>query len=212
MQLAKTTLLSSSLLVVAMLFLILSPTKADAAAWYESGDAGDSIATANMTAGTGNMHQIIGNITMVPDNVDMYCVSIPFLAGFSAHISCELTTERDLWLFDSNGYGVSLNDGCTANWTFISGTFGSGDGQYYLAISCTDDEALSSSGTIWDPASASGQRAPDGPGAADPLIGWSTFNLMAVDPYLITIEGGEFCDDAVAVETRTWDAAKAMYR
>lgn len=212
MQLAKSKLATIPLLVVTMLLLTLSSTTADAAPWYESGDAGDSIATANIPAGTGNMHQIIGNITLVPDNVDMYCVNIPFLAGFSANISCTVTTERDLWLFDSNGYGVSLNDSCTGGWVFINGAFGSADGQYYLAISSTEDEALSTSGTIWDPPFASGQRAPDGPGAADPLTGWSTYNFMAVEPYLITIEGGEFCEDAVAVETISWDSAKSIYR
>jgi len=200
------------LLLAPVLLLTLSATTVCAAAWYESGDAGDSIATANITSGSGNMHQIIGNITMVPDNVDMYCVSIPFLAGFSANISCSVTTERDLWLFDSNGYGISLNDSCNGGMVFITGAFGSADGQYYLAVSCTEDEALSSSGTIWDPPFASGQRAPDGPGASDPLIGWSTFNYMAVDPYLITIEGGEFCNEAVPAETPAWDALKSMFR
>ncbi len=201
--------------IVALAALLLTvPTLAGAQTWSEAGDAGDMIDTASITVGTGSLTTLSGTLATGSDEVDMYCISIPDLPNFSASMTCIVIAARELWLFDANGFGVQLDDSCNGGLVMIAGGVSTGPGQYYLAISENNDEALSSSGTIWAPASSPGSRAPDGPGAANPLTGWSHFVPLgpASPPYTINLTGAEFCNAAVSEMPRTWGAAKSIYR
>lgn len=202
------------LINTAIIFLLamLLPIVAAAQNWNESFDSGDMIATADVTIGAGPLTSIMGAHIAQFDPTDMYCVSIPDLSAFQAYLVCTTLDDRDLWLFDANGYGIGMDDGCAFSVTRVSGQFGSTSGLYYLAVTADVNEALSSTGSIWDPPIVSGERAPDGPGAANPLTVWVNAVNVLTSPYTVYLSGAEFCEAAVARETLPWGSMKSIYR
>ncbi|MCP4801185.1 MAG: hypothetical protein GY893_14680 [bacterium] len=200
------------MILLVSIIIVALPVTAGAQTWTEVGDAGDMIATASISSGSGPLTEITGSISIMPDHVDMYCINIPDLLAFAAYINCALISAYDLWLFDENGNGVTMNDHCDGGMVLISALYGSTPGQYYLAITATDDEAISSTGTIWDPPYMPGERMPDGPGAASPLTSWTNSMPLEFLPYSINLVGAEFCDNAVSAEQNSWGGIKARYR
>ncbi len=192
--------------------VIILPVVCWAQTWTESGDAGDMIATANVTSGVGPLMSINGVHVSDLDPTDMYCISIPDLLVFEAHLNCATLDNFDLWLFDDNGYGVALDNGCAFGLTKVTGQFGSSSGTYYLAVTADGNVALSSSGEIWNPAIVSGERAPDGSGGGNPLSVW--IGAVSVDTmgYGVQISGAEFCEAAVPSVTTGWGAIKSFFR
>jgi len=183
-----------------------------AGVWLEGGDAGELVSTAQNTSGTGQLTTIEGSFQNDSDT-DMYCIQVTDTAGFAAYITCTAFADHDLWLFDPTGFGVAHSDGCTAGVVKLTGQFVPSPGTYYLAVSISDAEATSSSGTIWDPPASGLERAPDGPGAPNALTSW----LPAPSPppdysYTITLTGTGFCESAVPVEASSWGRVKSLYR
>jgi len=200
-----------TLIVAAALALV--PSFAAAAAWTEIGDAGDSIAGAQTTAGNGPLTSIQGQLLTDTDQ-DVYCIRVTDPAQFNASLSCVTFSNNDLWLFDASGLGVSHHDGCQGGQTNVGTPLVTTAGVYYLAISPSGADALNpSSSPIWAPAAQGTQRAPDGPGAPGPLAGWGGAGVVSnFNNYTVQISGAAFCDPATPVARSTWGRTKTLYR
>ncbi len=206
---------SRPLKIISALFLTLMltlPTMALAIIWTETGDAGDLVDTAQLTSGVGQLTHITGSISILPDHVDMYCISIPDPNNFYAIINCTNDADPDLWLFDQDGNGLTMEDVCGAGVVALTPDYVNAPGPYFLVVSASDDEAQSASGSIWNPAILAAQRAPDGPGASDPITGWTNTQPLPVANYTISLIGAETCENAVAVEGEAWGTLKSIYR
>jgi len=191
---------------------IFAPALAPAASWNEQGDAGDLPGTCQITAGTGALTQLTGSLPTDAD-VDMYCFRITDRGSFFAFRVCSGISEPDLWLFDQNGVGIELNDGCMFSQTNLSWSFVPANGLYYLAVSLSDRDARNPGGqAIWNPPSVGAPRAPDGPGAPGPLQSWggAAFPLGPVT-YSIQINGATFCDIPVPNDPATWGTVKSRF-
>jgi hypothetical protein len=67
-------------------------------------------------------------------------------------------------------------------------------------------------GNIWNPAVLP-LRAPDGPGAFDPITGWGgTPTTGPLNPYAFFLSGCESCMTPVPVQSTTWGRIRALYR
>jgi hypothetical protein len=91
--------------VIAVLALALAP---GAFAASEVGDAGELRATAN-DMGAGAVTTIQGSFTDAAD-ADLYRVCLSDGASFSASTLGATTLDTQLFLFDSQGYGIYAND------------------------------------------------------------------------------------------------------
>ncbi len=166
---------------------------ASAAVWVESVDAGDSLAGSQQTLGAGALTQISGTLPSDSD-ADIYQITIPNPAVFKAWRNGLVTTDPDLWLFSVSGMGIVHNDVVMAGETSLTGGFVPSAGTYYLAITNDGAVAYGSGGDIWLAAwNYVGARAPDGPGAAQPFIGWTGPSMNnGVMSYTILLQGAEF--------------------
>ena len=98
-----------------------------------------------------------------------------------------------MWLFDLNGFGITYNDSVLGGQTELTGTSVPGPGLYYLGISNGGAEAGSLGGAVWITNLLVGERSPDGPGAAQPLSGWTSYGLNdGTVAYEIYLEGVGF--------------------
>lgn len=146
---------------------------ASAQTWVEVGDAGDLPGTAQVVLGAGPLSQING--INDANDVDMFQIRIKDPALFRATTVGGAAWDTQLWLFDMNGRGVSFNDdsASTAQST-LTGMFVPSPGNYLIAISRYNRDALDGSGAlIWNNTPFGTERAPDGPGAANPVASWA---------------------------------------
>lgn len=214
-----TTVLPSlprSLTFAAALVLALTAASgARAQIWTESGDAGDLVATAQSTIGSGVLTTINGALAS-PTDVDLYCIKMPTVppAGLPiVQLQCVVINGPNVWLFDATGKGVATNATCAgANKTIVAPTVSLAPGTYYVAVSYSGLDPQSAGGAIWLPAIL-GQRAPDGPGAAGTLTGWAGTPLVQqINPYTITLGFMNYCDAPTATLRGTWGSVKILYR
>jgi hypothetical protein len=120
----------------------LSSTPAFAVTVTEAGDAGDSLATAQVTAaGPGALTDIFGSLSGATD-ADLFLIQISNPAMFSATTSNagSGTLDTQLFLFSLSGAPLFTNDdaasGLTALSTLPMGTLSTlAAGQYYLGVS-----------------------------------------------------------------------------
>ncbi len=143
------------------------------------GDAGDLPATAQVPSGTGPLTSIVGNLSSTSD-ADMYLVNICDFNAFDA-TTAPGTADTQLWLFNLDGTGVMFNDDDTvvAGSARINNSTAllSANGDYYLAVTRYNRDPVDSTGALlWNNTGAGGSflgiRAPDGPGAANPIANW----------------------------------------
>lgn len=198
--------------------LIVSPpgflSAAWAQSWSETGDAGDLIGTAQSTVGNGGLMSISGFLES-PGDADLYCVTVPsevpggvLLFG----LQCIVDGGPNIWLFDSTGMGVFANMTCTAGGKEIWSPLA--PGTYYVGVAFRGIDPMSGPHTIWA-TSGFGQRAPDGAGAAGPLVGWQYAPVLdPINPYTITtnFDWVGHCDGTVPATPSTWGTLKALYR
>lgn len=161
--------------------------------WGEQGDAGQLLGDAQITVGTGSLDEIQGHHTA--NDIDLYCIRITDVGAFSATTTGGTSLDTQLFLFDANGYGVTHDDddpngGLQSR---ITGQFVQAPGLYYLAISAYNADPQSISGAIWANSPFNVERAPDGPGAGDPLSSWSTGGASD-GGYSIFLTGAGFCE------------------
>lgn len=162
--------------------------------WNEVGDAGDLLNTAQITIGTGSLDAINGDHGT--SDVDLYCIRILDPGRFIATTTGGTSFDTQLFLFGADGRGVSHNDdnpngGLQSR---LTGQFVQAPGIYYLAISRYNRDPVDGAGAlIWANSPFNVERAPDGPGAANPLAGWVNSNT-AGGAYTIFLEGAGFCE------------------
>jgi hypothetical protein len=145
---------------------------APAFVWAELGDAGELPGTAQAPVGAGSLTSITGGLAA--NDTDMFLIHIFDLSAFTASTVGTTFFDTQLWLFDSAGYGVTFNDDDVGLQSTLTNAFVPSTGNYYLALSRFDRDALDGSGNaLWLDTPFNAERPPDGPGAANPLDHWS---------------------------------------
>ena len=200
-----------SIVALALLAALAATRRAQAQNWNESGDAGQLPATAQVTTGTGALTSINGRLGTASD-VDMYCIRIPNPAGALIRLQCVVITGPDLWVFDATGKGVGANSWCVVGDKRVTSALITTAGTYYVAVSFDGVYPVSGANAIWNPANVP-ERAPDGPGAAGTVTGWTgTGNVQPLNPYQILLSAANYCDAAVSVLPAQWGRLKLLYR
>lgn len=163
-------------------------------------DAGDLPETAQVPVGAGALNSISGTLSGVSD-VDMFQVCLPGGGTFSAATVApgSATFDTQLFLFDSAGIGVYMNDDEFPSGAPFHSLLPAGhaltpadDGVYYLAVSAFNADPVSAGGAIF-PAGApfDAVNGPTGAGGAQPVSGWTAHERVGV--YTIALTGAEFC-------------------
>jgi uncharacterized UPF0146 family protein len=183
---------------IVVVFLGLAPS---ALAVSESGDAGDLPSTAQ-DLGSGPVNEILGSFTGGGD-VDVYRVCLSDGASFSASTVGQTALDTQIFLFDSEGFGVYANDDAA------SGVRGSrlpahhrfsptAGGEFYLALSSWNNDPRSGAGEIF-PDGFMPNLYPDavvnavGVGGDEPVGSWSGPTRGAPGLYGIALTGAG-CD------------------
>jgi hypothetical protein len=154
--------------------------------WIEQGDAGDLPSTAQVTTGSGSLNTIQG--TMNGIDVDMYRISICNSGSFGATTVGGANWDTKLFLFNSTGMGVTMNDDSVGLQSTLSAQFIPGNGTYYIAVCGYPSQADSAGGNIWLLQPFGVERQPDGPGAGSPVSSWSGVPSVNA-PYSIGLTG-----------------------
>ncbi len=168
------------------------------------GDAGDLPATAQLVT-LPDQTPCQSPVTRIrgdngTDDVDMYVICITDPANFVASTVGATGWDTQLWLFRCDGTGVVHNDdavGTTVTQSRIDNSTNciQQGGIYLLAISRFNRDAVDSQGQrLWNDSPFRSLRCPDGPGAANPVAGW-TGSTTAGGRYVISLQGAYFVDD-----------------
>jgi hypothetical protein len=195
--------------VLSTLLVAIVCQTADASIWMELGDAGDTLATANNTAGIGVLNSIVGTLPDQPDdtNVDLFLIYIPDLSLFSATTDNGGTELLESWLylFDASGMGVAASGSSTGsfNATISLGSLSGPAGIYYLAVTRFDTVPQNASGAIFPDLfseSTSGEvLGPTGPGGGEPLANWAAPDFLDSQQYQIDLSGAQFASEPATV-------------
>jgi len=160
-------------------------------------DAGDLPANAEPADGqTGALNVIRGAIGATSDT-DMYLINVCDAAAFSATTVGGTTIDTQLFLFNLDGIGVAVNDDNPSGGlqSTLTSTFVQGNGQYLLAITGYNrDPVDASGGLLWLNTPFNVERAPDGPGAANAVSGWT--GTSGTGGYAIALTGACFAGPA----------------
>lgn len=165
----------------------------ETASWPEAGDAGQTRPTAQVPRGIGPLESITG--TLGANDCDLYWIHIDDPSTFQATTDGGAAFDTQLWLFDRRGYGVTHNDDNPLGGLHsrLTSQFVRTAGNYLLAVTAYDRDAVSAAGEIWNDGPLSAERQPDGPGAGLPLMNWSGVPLHA-GAYTIFLTGATFPD------------------
>ena len=167
------------------------------------GDAGDLPGTAQIvsrpeaTPCQTAVTRITGNRADGSD-ADMYVICITDPANFSASTVGGAGFDTQLFLFKCDGTGVVHNDDCGSLQSCIDNSTGcvTEAGIYLLAITGYNQDPVDSDGNlIWNDSPFGEIRCPDGPGAANPIAGWTgsggagTYTIQLQGAYFVGPEG-----------------------
>jgi hypothetical protein len=162
--------------------------------WAEAGDA-DGLAS-QATSGGGALLTITGMLGNSPtgaDYEDSYLIHITSPGTFMAMTVGGAAFDTQLWLFNAAGSGVSFNDDSSGLQSTLTGAFVTGPGVYRLAISRYDNDAVDSGGgALWLDTPFGVERAPDGPGAGNPIAAWDHSGSPNAGPYTIRLTGATY--------------------
>jgi hypothetical protein len=174
-----------------LIALSLSTTAAFAQVWNEVGDAVE-LPPGQVTVGVGPLTNIVGAISASTDR-DLYCIYIYDYLQFRATTVGQPGTLSDtqLFLFDANAMGVSHNDDDIGVRSTLTSRFVPGNGFYMIGITGYNGDPVSAGGLIWNNSPFGTERAPDGPGAGGPLVGWQ--GSSGTGTYDILLNGATFC-------------------
>ena len=185
-----------------------------AAAYTETGDAGDLPATAQIVTGTGGttLDSITGALTLTNaiSDGDMFEIYISSPSAFSANTTVFVPNsnlnnfDTQLFLFSASGLGVLANDDSPNGGqqsSIPAANFSGPAGLYYLLIDGSGRYPVSSGGLIFpnqndgangglgdDPTTVYG---PTGPGGSSAISGY-TGNSNEGGGYRITLTGAQF--------------------
>jgi hypothetical protein len=172
--------------------------------FYGGGDAGDLPATAQLVT-LPDQTPCQSPVTRIrgdngASDVDMYVICITDPANFVASTVGTTTWDTQLWLFRCDGTGVVHNDDAVGTTVLQSRIDNSTNciqqgGIYLLAISRYNRDAVDSQGQrLWNDSPFRSLRCPDGPGAANPVAGW-TGTTSAGGRYVISLQGAYFVSE-----------------
>ena len=157
----------------------------------ESGDAGDLPGTAQDLA-SAPVDTIDGSIATGTDQ-DLYRVCLAGAGSFSATTVGGTELDTQLFLFDAAGHGVYGNDDSQATRQStlpdLHELTPTAPGVYLLAVTPYNRDPRSAAGAIFG---SGGVLAPSGPGAAQPLSGW-TGRVGLPGDYRIALTGTTGC-------------------
>lgn len=154
--------------------------------WTEQGDAGSLPETAQSIS-SGGLSEIQGTLQGFYD-VDMYAIYITDPANFSATVSSVFDSQ--LWLFDSNGKGVSFGEDIDGVQGGLNSNCIPAPGLYYIAVSRYPNAALGcDEDRIWNSSPWGQIRCPDGPNSTSRVAQWLYSGGSGEYSYTITIQG-----------------------
>ena len=179
---------------------VLQSVSAAPIAWDETtnggGDAGNTVETAQIVAGSGPIDRITG--TFEGTDFDVFVISICDATAFSATTQFSPNNpDTQLFLFDAAGMPVEFNDDAAGiGYSRIDATYVTGTGNYLLCLSRYDNDPIDAGGNeFWLDAPFAGVRAPDGPGVGNALAGNNGANVTA-GSYRIDLTGACFSGPA----------------
>jgi hypothetical protein len=184
--------------------------RAHAATWYEVGDAGDQISTAqNVFSATPNtpLTQIVGTLTVAYNvsEVDIYRIYISSPNIFSASMifgeGLFNAFDSQLMVFNSNGVGLADDDDAangSPQANVPAGSLaGSLPGIYYLLVDGSGEYPVDKTGHLLFPNYNDGTTDPTkvaGPQSALPLAGYTGFSGEG-GLYAISFTGAQFTNN-----------------
>jgi hypothetical protein len=120
----------------------------------------------------------ISGVRADPTDADMYVICITDPANFSASTVGLAGFDTQLWLFRCDGTGVVHNDDSGGLQSRIDNSTGCLNGlqagTYLLAITGYNQDPVDANGNLlWNNSPFGAVRCPDGPGAANPMVGWT---------------------------------------
>lgn len=168
---------------------VLPPAGADQ--WEESFDAGASVETVQVVQTSLPPARIVGELGYAGD-IDMYRVDVCAASPLTATTVGGPQLDTQLFLFRADGTGIVMNDDdplSLSNQSRLVLAQGLEPGAYLLAVSSFNLAPLDASLLpLWNDQPFRAQRAPDGPGAAQPVTSWrATGGLQG--PYVIELGG-----------------------
>jgi hypothetical protein len=106
-----------------------------------------------------------------------------------------------MFLFDEHGFGVTFNDDNPAGGvqSRITGALVPGPGIYHLAVGRYNRDATAFGLLLWQNAPFDTERAPDGPGAAFRVDGWTGPTTASASPCTVFLTGASFAAGATSV-------------
>jgi hypothetical protein len=169
--------------------------------WLEEGDAADTLATAQVTVGSGALTNIQGTIPDGWDN-DVYKIRVTDYAHFSAIVTAPEGGNSKLALFDADGMGVVYNDDQSDFSSLSAIDYATSrrpvaNGLFYLGI-CSQEKYFGTlvgveAVSIWSPDTPTAQQLPDGPGKDHPFTGFGGYGGSLAN-YNIVLTGAGFAD------------------
>ncbi|GEM_PF-950305 len=160
--------------------------------WSERGEAPELL-PGQETLGSNPLTLINGRLN-IPYDVDLYCIHIVDVSQFRASTVGLSEIDTQLFLFDEDGLGITMNDDEVDGESYqstITGQFVPGPGYYVLAISSYNNDPLRDGLWIWEGNSRLEHPA-DGPGAPGPVDAWNHQSFDGPGPYSIALNGAEF--------------------
>jgi hypothetical protein len=154
-------------------------------------------------------------------DADMYVICITDPASFSASTVGLAGFDTQLWLFRCDGTGVVHNDDSGGLQSRIDNSTGCLNGlqagTYLLAITGYNQDPVDANGNLlWNNSPFGAVRCPDGPGAANPMVGWTgsggsgNYGIAVTGAYFVAqggCEGGPGqCDGDANRDGRVDDA------
>ena len=187
---------------LAIVIALALASTANALPW--PADAGGLPATAQVVEGSGPLTKIIGEISD-PNDADMYKIYLTGSGSFSASTHSDkggfADFDTELFLFNSDGFGVYANDDYNAASPYTShlpaghALTPADPGVYYLLITGWHNDPVSDDGLIfpnpnWPDTVVQG---PTGPGGGSPISGYTgEGSASSHGLYMIKLTGAEF--------------------
>uniref|UniRef100_A0A832I479 Uncharacterized protein n=1 Tax=Eiseniibacteriota bacterium TaxID=2212470 RepID=A0A832I479_UNCEI len=192
---------------------LAAATASRAQTWTEVGDAGDLPINAQSTAGLGGLLTLSGTLSSAAD-VDMYCIQTSNMVDVPGYpvltLTCWSDVSPNVWVFDANGMGISTNESCAGGFKTLTTTTLYPFTAYYVAVSYSGVAAVSTDGPMW--LAATGERSPDGPGAASAVTGWAGSALVTgPNPYQLGFNFTGYCESPTPAVRQGWGSLKIRY-
>ncbi len=183
-------------LYAALITIALTGTAHATSTWQEQGEAGQTIPTAQVVSGSGQLDRISGDLGGAADLFQIYITGGGNFSATTVGTGGTLL-DSQLFLFDKHGFGVAGNDDAPGSWSLRSTLTPFSpltpvlSGIYYLGIAGYDYDPVSVSGEIFPDWPFNNVAGPTGIGGANPLFTWSGFNF-GYGTYNIDLTGAAF--------------------